>query len=94
VLFVITCTDKPNSLDLRLKTRPEHIAFLESLNIKAAGPFLDADEKPIGSLIILEAENLAAAKAIAARDPYANAGLFQTTEVRAWRWAINNPETV
>ena len=28
MLFVIICTDKPNSLDLRLSTRPVHVDFL------------------------------------------------------------------
>lgn len=94
MLFAILCDDKPGSLDLRLSTRPEHVAFLTGLGtvLKFAGPFLDAEEKPCGSMLVVEAESAEAAKAIAAKDPYAEAGLFAKTEVRAWRWTINNPE--
>ena len=30
MLFVLVCTDKPGSLDLRLATRPQHLAYLET----------------------------------------------------------------
>lgn len=95
MLFALLCTDKPNSLDIRLATRPDHVAFLKSLgdNLKIAGPFLGADEKPNGSLVVIKADNLEAAKAIAALDPYAKAGLFQSVEIRNWNWTMNNPET-
>jgi uncharacterized protein len=94
MLFALICTDKPNSLDLRLATRPDHVAFLKSLgtNLKLAGPFLGTDEKPNGSLVVINADNRAGAEAIAAQDPYAKAGLFQSVEIRPWTWALNNPE--
>ncbi len=94
MLFALTCTDKPNSLDLRLATRPEHVKYLESLGsaLKAAGPFTTDDGSPNGSLVIIEAADRAAAEAIAANDPYARAGLFASVEIRAWKWALKNPE--
>lgn len=95
MLFALICTDKPNSLEIRMATRPDHVAFLKSLgdNLKIAGPFLGSDDKMNGSLVVIKADNLAAAKAIAAQDPYAKAGLFQSVEIRQWNWALNNPET-
>jgi uncharacterized protein YciI len=94
MLFALICTDKPASLDIRLATRPDHVAYLKSLgeNLKFAGPFLGADEKPNGSLVVIKADDRAGAEAIAANDPYAKAGLFQSVEIRPWTWAINNPE--
>jgi uncharacterized protein len=96
MLFALICTDKPNHLDMRMANRPAHLAFLESLgkNLKGAGPFLGSDEKPNGSLVLIEAENLEAAKAIAAQDPYAVAGLFSNVDIRPWKWLINNPENL
>ena len=43
MLFALICTDKPNSLELRQQSRPDHLKFLESLggNLKAAGPFTE-----------------------------------------------------
>ena len=94
MLFAILCDDKPGRLDLRLSTRPEHVAFLTGLGpvLKFAGPFLGADGSPVGSMLVVEADSAETAKAIAAGDPYAAAGLFERTEVRAWKWTINNPE--
>ena len=45
-----------------------------------------------GSLVVIEAASLEAARAIAAGDPFAKAGLFAAVEVRPWLWTINTPE--
>lgn len=93
MLYVIECRDRPGLLQLRLDTRPAHLEFLEGLggDLVLAGPFLDGDEKPCGSLVIIKAQDMAAAEAVAARDPYAQAGLFESVEVRPWVWALNKP---
>ena len=95
MLYALLCTDKHNSLDLRLKVRPEHLAFLDSLGdvCKFAGPFLDEAGNPNGSMVVILAESLAEAKAIGAKDPYAMEGLFASVDVRAWRWTRNNPDS-
>ncbi len=91
-LFIITARDKPNSLDLRVATRPAHLAHATSIGdrLKLAGPLLTegADPKPCGSFILFEADDLAAAKAFAAADPYATAGLFETVSVDGWNAAV------
>jgi uncharacterized protein len=94
MLFALLCTDKPNAVDLRMKVRPEHLAYLESLGnaMKSAGPFLTDEGSPTGSLVIIEAADRKAAETIAANDPYARAGLFASVEIKAWRWALKNPE--
>ncbi len=95
MLFALICTDKPGHLQVRLDNRPAHLAWLESLGAgtKAAGPFLGGDGKPSGSLVIIEADDLDAAEALAAKDPYAAAGLFASVDIRPWNWVIKNPET-
>lgn len=93
MLFALICTDKPDSLDLRMATRPAHLTYLETVDVKGAGPFLDASGNPNGSLVIIESADQAEAQAIAGRDPYAMAGLFASVEVRPWKWLIKNPET-
>lgn len=96
MLFVVLTQDKPGHLDLRLSTRPAHVEWLKGLEaegvLKAAGPFLDGEGKPAGSMLILKAESAEAAAALAAQDPYVAAGLFATTEVRRWNWVFVNPE--
>jgi uncharacterized protein len=95
MLFALICTDKPNSLDLRMQVRPAHLAYLDQLgsDLKAAGPFLDDEGKPTGSLVIFNADDLASATALAAQDPYAIAGLFSSVDIKPWKWLIKNPET-
>jgi uncharacterized protein len=94
MLFALICTDKPNHLEVRMKARPDHLAFLETIVMKGAGPFLDEAGNPNGSLVIIEAKDIADAQAIAARDPYALVGLFASVDIRPWKWLIKNPETM
>ena len=94
MLFALICTDRPNSLELRQKSRPDHLKFLECLGsgMKAAGPFVDDEGKTTGSLVVIEAANRISATEIAGRDPYAVAGLFASVEIKPWKWLIKNPE--
>jgi uncharacterized protein YciI len=95
MLFAFLCKDKPGHLQLRLDVRPDHVAFLNGLNqagtLKFAGPLLDDENKPNGSIVVVEAADKAEAAAISAQDPYAKAGLFESVEVRGWTWVFNNP---
>ncbi|MBB3456702.1 hypothetical protein FHT86_005013 [Rhizobium sp. BK313] len=96
MLFAFVCKDKPGHLNVRMDTRPVHLEHLNRLNaegtLKMAGPFLDAEGKPNGSLVIVSAETIEAAKAIADSDPYTKAGLFESVEVKPFNWVFNNPE--
>lgn len=96
MLFALLCTDKPDHLQVRLDTRPAHVDFLNGLNaegkLKMAGPFLGDDGKPCGSLVVIEAEDRAAAELLAAADPYAKAGLFEKVEIKPFNWVFNKPE--
>lgn len=95
MLFAFICADKPNHLQVRLDARPEHLVFLNGLNdagtLKFAGPFLDENGKPNGSLVVVEAASKEEAAEISAADPYAKAGLFERVEIRPWSWTFNNP---
>lgn len=95
MLFALMCTDKPDSVDLRIEIRPAHIAYLHGLGdtLKAGGPCLNAEGQPIGSLVIVEAADKAGAEEIAANDPYSKAGLFDSVDIRQWDWRLKNPES-
>jgi uncharacterized protein YciI len=43
-------------------------------------------------MLLIAADDLDAAKAIAAQDPYAHVGLFAHVEIRPYNWVFNNPE--
>lgn len=88
-LFAITCRDKPGALETRLATRPVHLDYLKgSAGLKLAGALLGEDGNPVGSLLIVEADDLAAAQAQADNDPFTTAGVFESVEVLPWRLAI------
>ncbi len=81
MIIALICTDKPGALDVRMKTRPAHLAYMEGCGVKFhyAGPMLaDDGETPRGSLIVGEFESLEAARAFNKADPYAQAGLFES----------------
>lgn len=88
MLFAVICTDKPDGLPLRMETRPAHLDYLKATRAVQAGPFLGDDGKPSGSLVIIEADNRAAAEDWAARDPYALAGLFSDVRIEQWNKVI------
>ena len=90
-LFVIVCKDKPGALETRLATRPVHLDYLNASGlVKAAGPLLSDEGDPIGSLLIIEAEDKAAVQALADNDPYTGAGVFESVEVHSWRVGVGS----
>jgi len=92
--YVAICLDKPNSRDVRLKNRTAHLDYLRANAgaIKSCGPFLSDDGKDmVGSLLIIDAKDRADVDKVLARDPYRQAGLFDSIEVRGWRWVVSCP---
>jgi uncharacterized protein YciI len=85
--FTIQCVDKPDSLELRMATRPTHLEYLKAHQEKfvVVGPVLDGEGKPRGSLYVIDMPDRAAAESFIAGDPYAKAGLFESVVVRPMR---------
>ena len=98
MLFAFICKDKPGEgLELRLANRPDHVAWLKGLGavLKFAGPLMDdAGAEMRGSLVVVEADNIADARAISAQDPFFKMGVFESVEVHAWNWTLGRPEGV
>ena len=91
-LFVMIAKDKPGTGDKRSATRPVHMQHLEAMGEKLvfAGALMGADGNPEGSLLVLEAESLEAAKTTLLADPFVAEGIFDSAEVRPWRVAFNH----
>ena len=87
MLFAILCTDRPDSLDTRLAAREAHLRYVATYadRVVHAGPLLDVDGRPCGSLLIVDVEDRAAAEGFAAADPYATVNLFESVVVRGHR---------
>lgn len=89
MLYVLICEDKPDSEELRKSVRPAHLDFMQSFDVRFAGPMMAHDEATmIGSIIVIEAPTREAAQAFADGDPYGAAGLFQTVTIRAFKQVI------
>ena len=89
MLYAIVCLDRPGALALRRANREAHLAHIAGAGgaILQAGPFLDGNGEMCGSLLIYEGDE-AGARAWAAADPYAVAGLFRSVEIRPWKKVI------
>jgi uncharacterized protein YciI len=96
MLFALICTDKPGSLDLRLASRPQHLAYLETYSSKivTAGGLLDVDGRPGGSLLIIDVADRAEAEGFAEADPYNKSGLFESVVIRPYRQVFRDGDRV
>jgi uncharacterized protein YciI len=87
-LFALVGRDGPDAPALRKRHRPAHLESLRPLartgRVRFAGPLLEAGA-PVGSLVVFEAPDLAAARAIAVSDPYVVHGVFATHELHETR---------
>ena len=91
MLYVLLGRDSPDSLAARVAARSAHLARLHILQdagrLILAGP-LPAIDSPdpgnvgfVGSLIVAEFENIAAARAWADADPYVAAKVYREVEI-------------
>ncbi|MFT5139640.1 MAG: hypothetical protein ACI9H8_002370 [Lysobacterales bacterium] len=89
--YAIHAYDRPESLQQRLQSRPQHLERLKELNrqgrLLTAGPIPAIDsEDPgpagfLGSLVIADFPDLSTARAWAAGDPYFAAGVYEKSDV-------------
>ncbi|TAL02811.1 MAG: YciI family protein [Rhodospirillaceae bacterium] len=88
MLITIIALDKPGHQDLRMKTRPDHLKWIADKVPPALfiGPILaDDGVGMMGSLYIVEFEDLATARAFQKGDPYNQVGLFERVIVQPTR---------
>jgi len=100
MLYAIISQDVENSLQARLKARPEHLARLETLQNKGllvlAGPHPAIDSNDpgeagfTGSLVVAEFASLEAAQSWADADPYIAAGVYQQVTVKPFKQVFPN----
>lgn len=88
MLVALICRDRPGRLATRTATRSAHLDHIRDTGVvHMAGPLVENGEM-CGSLIVLDVPGLAEARAWAAADPYAKAGLFDRVDVIEWRKVI------
>lgn len=95
MLYAIISQDVENSLQDRLKARPDHLARLEKLDTEGrlilAGPHPAIDSNDpgeagfSGSLVVAEFNSLTDAQNWADKDPYIEAGVYQQVIVKPFK---------
>ena len=90
-LFCLHCLDnETDGAALRAAARPAHLEWAGGLGpvVRMSGPLLDPGGRMLGSVFLIEAGSLAAARALNAADPYSKAGVFGKVTINETRWAI------
>ena len=86
-VFAVTYTYAPSAPKLD-EHRPAHRAFLGALNeagsVIASGPLPATEDAAAGALILVEADDAAAATALLDQDPFRREGLVAERTVREW----------
>lgn len=95
MFYAIIAEDREDSLEQRLKARPEHLQRLEALQAEGrlliAGPHpaIDAEDPGpegfTGSLIVAEFTDLQSAQMWADADPYIAAGVYQRVNIKPFK---------
>lgn len=96
MLFAVTCTDRIGALQIRLDNRQAHLewADAEASPVKMAGPLIGPDANPVGSLLIVEADDEEKLRDILTEDPYAKAELFSDVFWIPFKWTVKPPADV
>ncbi|MBM3585001.1 MAG: YciI family protein [Alphaproteobacteria bacterium] len=91
MLFVIYAQDKNDGGAGRQAHRSAHLEYLKAngATIKTAGPLLSPDgQAMVGSMLVVEAADLASARTFAEGDPFHRNGVFVRVEIHPWRASV------
>ena len=86
MLFAFHLIDRADAGDLRTRVRPEHKAYLTQVaeRIAFAGPLVSDDGlSMLGSLLVIDFTDRAAALAWLRDEPFTRTGLYGATQVHA-----------
>jgi uncharacterized protein len=87
LIYIFCLLDKPDSVALRQRVRPEHKAYLGAVadRIAFAGPLTEDDGVTmIGSLLAIDFASRDAALAWLANEPFTRGGLYASSEIHAF----------
>jgi len=98
MLYAFICQDRPNSLKARIQARSKHIERLVQLKeqgrLIVAGPHPAIDNSEpgeagfSGSLIVAEFDCLSDAQQWTDKDPYIEAGVYQSVTVKPFNMVL------
>ena len=86
--YIVFAIDKPGHVDMRQSIRPDHLKSQKDILVTAGPMQSDDGAAMIGSMLVIDVADRAAAEAFAKGDPYAKAGLFESTVIKRWKRTI------
>ena len=97
--FVVWATDRAGMHAVRQGVREAHRARLRvgvpgSVKVLMGGPTTDETGAMNGSLLIVEARNIAAVHDFVVGDPYMQNGVYEAVEIRPWIWGLGRPASM
>lgn len=96
--FAIFGTDKPGRELARHEARARHRVYLRApgshpVRVVLGGPTLTREgDRMNGTLLVVEAEEIAQVEAFLRDDPYFAVDLFESVVIRPWAWGLGAPE--
>jgi len=93
MLFAVHCLDKPDALSRRLAHYEAHKAYLNTGTVKTviSGPLVAEDGvTAIGSLLVLEADNIRQVEDFNANDPFRRADVWGTVSIKPFLLRVDN----
>jgi len=91
--FIIYAQDKPGAVERRMEVRPRHLEHWGNppVRIVAGGPMVDEETSNMkGSVLIVEADDMATVRAYAEKDPYWVEGVFESLAIRPMRLLLGD----
>lgn len=91
--FTVCCLDHENMVERRLSHYEAHKAYLatSSLKMVMSGPLLAGDQETmIGSFFLYEAEDIADVMRFNSNDPFNEAGIWRTVDIRSFLKRVDN----
>jgi len=95
MLWIITCTDKPNTAAIRERVLQPHRDYLQSqkkILVLAGATQTDDGTQAIGSHFVVNAGSRADAKKFSDGDPFTQNGVFASVTITRMRKGQWNPE--
>lgn len=87
MLYVIFCIDRPGAAQTRRDNIQAHVDYVggSGVTVVMSGPLVSDDgAAAVGSLLVVEAQDRQAAEDFHHNDPLYKAGIWETTELRAF----------
>lgn len=95
MIAAIHCLDDPERPGLRNQHYSEHLDYLEKqadVHLVMTGPLFDpSEETRIGSLLVVQADDLSRVHAFSENDPFRLNGVFAEVRIHPYRIATSNP---